>query len=127
MRVQWNRILRWLLAVFRKPQAERFYLLDEPVDALGSGVRDAGAEECLDGGPPRFDGGREGVQFVDVGSGAPAVEHVETVTELVAVRTGPGEGQQRAKLLLRDPLGEALSRRVGVDQGVPHRREGLLG
>ena len=50
------------------------YLLDEPVDAFGTGVGDAGIDEGFDGGPPGFNGGGEGTQLVNVGGGAPVVE-----------------------------------------------------
>jgi hypothetical protein len=65
------------------------------------------------------------VQLVDAGVGAPGVERVEALADLVTVRAGAGQGEQVAQLFFGDPGGQDLRGRVGVDQRVPHRRERL--
>jgi len=59
----------------------------------------------------RLDGtGSGGVQLVDVGSGAPVIEHAQAVADLVAMCAGAGERDQRAEFLFGDPGGEDLPR-----------------
>ena len=74
-----------------EPAGGAFDLFDEPVDAFGAGVGDAGVEECLDRRPPSLHGAGQGAQLVDVGGGTPVVEDVEPFAELVTVRGGAGE------------------------------------
>ena len=54
-----------------------FHLLDQPVRALGPGVREPGREEHLDRRPPGLDRLGERGQLGDLGVGAPAVERPE--------------------------------------------------
>lgn len=106
-----------LVADVAEAAAAAFDLFEEAVEAFGLGVRDAGFQECLDLGPPRLHGAGQGVQLADAGRGAPVVEHIELSRDLVGGGVGAGEREQLAQLFFRDPRGEDLAGRVGVDVG----------
>lgn len=100
--------------------------LDGPVGGFGAGVGDVGLQEAHDLGPPGLDGAGEPVELGQAGAGAPAVEAVQPVRDVVALPAGAGGRQQRPQLFPGDPGGKDLAGRVAVDQVVPHLGELLV-
>lgn len=70
---------------------ERCRLIHSPCKTA---VRDPGLDERLDCGPPKFYGGGQGVQFLDVGAGAPGVERVEAVGDVAVAGAGTSEREE---------------------------------
>src|SRR5829696_7241286 len=82
-----------------------FHLFDGPVGAFGGGVGDAGLQEHQDRRPPPVDGFGQCGDFGDVDGGAPVVEGVQPVRDLVPLPAAAGAGEQGAQLLFGDPGG----------------------
>src|SRR3954454_2565274 len=93
------------------------------VGGLGAGVGDAVGEEAEPLGPPVLDRAGQALELGQLRVGAPGVEPVQPGRDLVPVSAAAGAGEQRSQLLFRDPGGEDLAGRIGVDQLVPHPGE----
>jgi len=94
--------------MFGKAAAGAFHLLDDAVEALGSGVGDAELKEHQDVRPPRLDRGREPRRLRHLGGGAGAVEGPEPGADV----GGVAGGEQLAQQFLDAPGGADLIGRV---------------
>src|SRR6185437_13549105 len=109
-----------------EPACGAFHLFDQPVRALGTGVRQARGQEYLYRRPPSLDRLGQRGQLGDLRVGAPPVERVEPVPDLAGVRAVGGGRAQRPQFLLRDPRRQDLAGRVVIDAAVPHPRQRRL-